>query len=45
LTLIGSIRKSAYYCNRIVAEAVAHVARPGKVGAVLLDFTEQGEGQ
>ncbi len=27
------------------AEAVAHVAKPGKIGAVLLDFTEKGEGK
>jgi hypothetical protein len=33
------------YAPSRIAEAVAHVARPGKVGAVLLDFIETGEGQ
>ena len=28
-----------------IAEALAHVAKPGKIGSVLLDFTEKGEGQ
>jgi len=28
-----------------IAEAVAHVGQPGKIGAVLVDFTENGEGK
>jgi NADPH2:quinone reductase len=41
----GLFEVAGSYGPSRIAEAVAHVARPGKVGAVLLDFTEKGEGQ
>jgi len=41
----GLFEVAGSYGPSRIAKAVAHVARPGKVGAVLLDFTEKGEGQ
>jgi NADPH:quinone reductase len=41
----GLFEVAGSYGPSRIAEAVAHVARPGKLGAVLLDFTETGEGQ
>jgi NADPH2:quinone reductase len=41
----GLFEVAGHYEPSRIAEAVAHVGRPGKVGAVLLDFTENGERQ
>jgi NADPH:quinone reductase len=41
----GLFEVAGSYVPSRIAEAVAHVAKPGKIGAVLLDFTEKGEGQ
>jgi NADPH:quinone reductase len=41
----GLFEVAGSYGPSRIAEAVAHVAKPGKIGAVLLDFTEKGEGQ
>jgi NADPH:quinone reductase len=42
---VGLFEVAGHYNPSRIAEAVAHVGRPGKVGAVLLDFTENGERQ
>jgi hypothetical protein len=39
----GLFEVAGSYGPARIAEAVAHVGRPGKTGAVLLDFTEKGE--
>jgi NADPH:quinone reductase len=41
----GLFDVAGYYEPSRIAEAVVHVATPGKIGAVLLDFNEEGEGQ
>jgi NADPH:quinone reductase-like Zn-dependent oxidoreductase len=41
----GLFEVADYYGPSRIAEAVAHVGRPGKIGAVLLDFSEKGEGR
>jgi len=41
----GLFDVAGYYGPSRIAEAVAHVGQPGKIGAVLVDFTENGEGK
>jgi NADPH:quinone reductase len=41
----GLFDVAGYYGPSRIAKAVAHVAKPGKTGAVLLDFSEKGERQ
>jgi hypothetical protein len=41
----GLFDVAGYYGPSRIAEAVAHVGQPGKIGVVLLDFSENGEGK
>jgi NADPH2:quinone reductase len=42
---VGLFDVAGYYRPSRIAEAVDHVGQPGKIGAVLLDFTENEEGK